>query len=930
MGGSSSQVIGYKYYCGLMVAIGNTIEQLVDINPDNRGWLFVKNIELDLLKTGDVSMNVNKPDLFGGDKQEGGWLGYIDVHTGKPTALEQNHYLAQHDSEIVSAFPNLSYLVYRGLTDDKGFHVVSMSGAMKEVLYWVRRVNIKNNGDLQWYDEKAEVVNVAPTTSEPPNLRFEGLATVYSGILDDGGGLEISEELSWRFGGGNPDYPNWFPVGASTHRQDYPYTHDFPHTTANTFTQASINSGGMVRVVGRFNIIAKSFSISETPGSKLISAIELKSIETGDPYIKQFDFTASFDITGSGKFGISLTAIDHVDRGAFRDLSASFFYAYFYGPYPLEDTRTPTGDMNPIHKIREILTDDTAMNKPESDVNDANFRAAADRIYQEELGISWAIQEKTCKEAIDELLYHIEAGIRVNRQTGKYEVILFRDDLLGLDDAMSFSESNIKNLSREAANQDDMINVLNVKYYDRESIKESAFSVYDNGSIMSNGNQEIAESVNFPYFMVRKNAELVSNWKLKQLSTPTWKGSFSTGKYEARKLNKYDVIKLSWLNAGFVDMPVRVMKISLGDGIDNTVSIDWVEVVPYSSFNFQPINVDPPTNQVLPAQPNFSQVFEMPYFEACQNFGQTQTDAELANNPDLGYLMIASNKPQNNSLNALLYTNAGAGYKQQATINYCPTAVLDQNISYLDTSFAIRNIVSISVASVGSCILVDNEIMVYQAYNPETKVLTVKRGALDTVPEKHEYGAVFIFYDTYPSFDTTQYVDGETVNAKSLTTTPSSVLSIGDALELPLEINARAIRPYPPANVKINGQYYLDEIASDLILTWVDRNRTQQTGGEILGWTESTVTIESGTQTWIIIKELDINNAILATHNINATGLNTYTFASSIAQANTKFLDITLKTVRDGYDSYQQFNHKIKFSAFFSAPYNISYVVREV
>jgi hypothetical protein len=50
-------------------------------------------------------------------------------------------------------------------------------------------------------------------------------------------------------------------------------------------------------------------------------------------------------------------------------------------------------DINPIHKIREILTDDTAMNKPESDVNDVNFTAAANRIYDEGLGISWATRK---------------------------------------------------------------------------------------------------------------------------------------------------------------------------------------------------------------------------------------------------------------------------------------------------------------------------------------------------------------------------------------------------------------------------------------------------------------------------------------------------------------------------------------------------------
>src|SRR5690606_25741360 len=98
-----------------------------------------------------------------------------------------------------------------------------------------------------------------------------------------------------------------------------------------------------------------------------------------------------------------------------------------------------SGDINPIHKIREILTDDTAMNKPESDVNDVNFRKAADRIWDERLGISWAITEKSCLEAINELCGHIEAGVRVNRQTGLYEMVLFRDDW--------FEESEIHTLA---------------------------------------------------------------------------------------------------------------------------------------------------------------------------------------------------------------------------------------------------------------------------------------------------------------------------------------------------------------------------------------------------------------------------------------------------------------------------------------------------
>ncbi|MEG1855672.1 MAG: phage tail protein, partial [Acinetobacter sp.] len=553
----------------------------------------------------------------------------------------------------------------------------------------------------------------------------------------------------------------------------------------------------------------------------------------------------------------------------------------------------------------EILTDYTAMNKPESDVNDENFKAAADRIYTDGLGISWAIQQKQCKEAIDELLYHIEAGIRVNRQTGKYEVVLFRDDLLELDDAMIFNESNMKSFNPEISTSDDLVNTINVKFYDRENIKDSAFSIYENGNIRTT-DQEISEDATFPYFTNRRNADLVANWKLKQLSTPAWKGTFTTGKYDARKLNRYDVIKLSWSDLGIVELPVRVMKISLGDGLDNEVSIDFVEVLPYSSIDYQPINVDPPTNVILPSQPNISTVFEMPYFEAVQVIGQTQLDAELANNPDIGYVMIASKKPQNNSLNALVYVKDTDIYEQRGVANYCPYAELDQNISYLDTSFSVKNVDSILSVSSGSVFKIGSEFLVYVAYNAVTKTLVVKRGALDTIPKKHNSGDKLFFYDEYPSFVRTQYLDSEVIKAKVLTTTPSSVLSLSAAPELELEFNARMIRPYPPADVKFNSNYFIESMinTSDLVVTWVDRNRLQQTGGNVLSWVDGGVTIENGT-TYSI--ELSSESTVIST--VSNMTANTHTLDKSTLLPN-KMHKLKLWSVRSGYDSYQIFEHE--------------------
>lgn len=898
MGGSSSQVVGYKYYAGLMVALGNRIEKFVAIRPDNRKWI-------EIGSTTNESVIIDEPDLFGGDKAEGGFQGVIDVHLGADNQLK-NQYLASKESPIVSAYPNLSYLVYRGASGDKGFHLVSMSGMLKEVLYWVKRIHVKNDGSVQWHDSKSEV----PDGGGNECFFVEGSYShmgLYTSSLGSTSPLNyINDSTNYRWEG-------------SAARGIKAFEYRFSHASAQSedlTIRIQLNSADSAPTV----IFSERILITG------IDVIKNNDSSSYWNYIIDYTFavragpSANHFINFTFSFSGNYETIDDLSDFYFSASSLSFINGYVC---PID-----SGDINPIHKIREIITDDTAMNKPESDVNDTNFMAAADRIWDEGLGISWAIQEKSCKEAIDDLLYHIEAGIRVNRQTGKYEVILFRDDLLDLDNAMSFDESNIQDLDMEIATTDDLINVLNVSYYDRSNITDSSFSVYENGNIRTL-DQEIAESANFPYFMNRRNAELVANWKLKQLSTPTWKGSFTTGIYDARKLNRYDVIKLTWDNLGIVNLPVRVMKISLGDGIDNTVSIDFVEVIPYSSIDYQPVVVDPPTSAILPPQPNTSIAFEMPYYEAVQNFGQTQVDAELANNPDIGYVAVASKKPQNNSLNALLYTDVGTGYIQQSIVNYCPNAQLDQAIGYLDTSFAIKNIDSLSAVAIGSAFICGSEIMVYESFDANTSIITVKRGALDTVPAQHAIDSVIWFYDEYPNYDTTQYVDGEIVNAKVLTTTPSGVYDLGSATALPVEINARPIRPYPPANVKINDKYYPSEIETDLIVTWVDRNRLQQTGGSILGWTDGGVALESAASTILTIKELDVDDLVIATHNINATGSNTYTLTIAAMQAKTRSIEVTAKTVRDGYESYQYFKHIVQLSTFFTAPYNITYTVRE-
>ena len=890
MGGSSSQTIGQRYFAKLTTFIGNPIEKLIGINFDNRGWIFKPD-------NGESFLRVESPNLYG-DK-EGGVAGFIDIHTGTADQLPNSTY--EKDFPKVSGYPFQSYLLFRGLGKgvssggvvgeiagiiakrhhyNKSFYHGN-SGYMKEMLLWPQRVHVRNDGRPQWYDEKAEIAGkieevVIPTINiNAKNAGGGASSGIVINTSKSSDVIKISKPLSLT-------YKAWSAWSSDDSVLPVP-----PPENGKTWCN-------------RFYVTQNGTSKFYLPSWY---ATEQEAFEASQTLFPIY-------LTGATQYTLWLYDENPEDnRGGFSVLA---------------EVLQASSDINPIHKIREILTDDTAMNKPESDVNDVNFKKAADVLYAEKLGISWSVTEKSCLEAINELCGHIEAGVRMNRQTGLYEMVLFRDDWFAENEIHTLPVNKIKSMQLDGATSaDELINKLNVSHYNRDTIKNSSFSVAENAAIRNLKGHENADDVKFPYFMHQRNAVVVAQWKLKQMSTPVWQGTFTTGFYEARKWNRYDLLRLEWPRKWAGTILVRIMKINLGTGTD--VSIDFVEVVPYSSDLSSSIVIDTPVDTTpKPPQPALFHAFELSYLEAVQLNGQKAVDDALTYNPDAGYAAVIAQRSQTNSLNALMYTDTGNDYERVGAIAYSETAELDQSISKTVTAFIVKQAGDIDMVSIGTQITINQEIMVYQAYDEETGLLTVKRGALDTVPQNHLAGSILYFADDFITVDPTEYVTGEIINVKALTTTPSGVLGIDDVDMQQVEIKARAIRPYPPANVKINGEYWPEEIETDLVLTWVDRNRIQQTGGSILGWYEGGVAIEPRTQTHLILTQLDENLIELAISNANVTGATSYTMPIATMQGDARFVKITLKTLRDEYECLQPFEYTVELSQFFSSPYDLT------
>ena len=119
---------------------------------------------------------------------------------------------------------------------------------------------------------------------------------------------------------------------------------------------------------------------------------------------------------------------------------------------PLTERVTAIGpDMNPIHIIRDVMTNDLYGCKIPTDfLDDTSFMAAADALYDEGFGLSILWETSQTGEAfVQDLLDQIEAVIYVSRHTGLFTIKALRGDYDEADlDEYDESNSRVTNLTR--------------------------------------------------------------------------------------------------------------------------------------------------------------------------------------------------------------------------------------------------------------------------------------------------------------------------------------------------------------------------------------------------------------------------------------------------------------------------------------------------
>jgi hypothetical protein len=242
-----------------------------------------------------------------------------------------------------------------------------------------------------------------------------------------------------------------------------------------------------------------------------------------------------------------------------------------------------------------------------------------------------------------------------------------------------------------------------------------------------------------------------------------------------------------------------------------------------------------------------------------------------------------------------MMVDAGAGYTETANGEWCATAIITESADLDDTAFIFTAGDKLGAVAVGQPALWGAEIVRVDAIDAGAGTLTLGRGCADTVPVKHLAGERIWFYTVGAAEDVTEYTDAETVAVKLLTNTWSQQLPLSIATALGVTFDSRAARPYPPAQVRINGQVEPASVLGDITVAWVHRDRVQQ-ADQLVDHEMASVGPESGT-TYTV--RYILNSVLVHTD----TGLTAQ--PSIYTPTGAGLMRVELESVRDGMTSYQ-------------------------
>lgn len=569
-------------------------------------------------------------------------------------------------------------------------------------------------------------------------------------------------------------------------------------------------------------------------------------------------------------------------------------------------------DANPAHIIHECLTNTTwGMGAPADIIDLTSFEAAAQTLYDEGFGLSmiWS-RQSPIESFVTEVIDHIQATLFIDPRTGKFTLKLIRDDY-DPETLPVLTPDNCRVASFQRKGFSETINEIVVTWTNPDNEQDETVSTQDLANITVHG--PISDSRN--YYGVRTSdlAMRLATRDLRQAAAPLATFDLRVNR-EAWDFVPGGVVKLVYPEYGINGVVLRIGKIDYGKPGASEITVSATEDIfgqPSGDYNVPQTGqwIDPSQD---PTPAEHVRVLTTPLYFVQLALGADEADQATYPDVTAGVLAATANADAD-SYELITETTSAGGDTVIDTLG------LRQMMSYATLATELTAEASSLVAgfpSVAGPVVptVSTFLFIGDADEPEQEIaviadvdgtgFTLRRGLLDTVPRAWPAGTPVWFGDESNDFiDDTPRAAGETVTYNLLTRTSRGMLDLASAPDETATLSERPWLPNRPANVQVEGEGFAEVDASDLTevtVTWANRNRLLEPV-EALAWTDGDITPEAGQTTTVTL--LDAADSSVITTIDDLTGTSYLLDLTLFGAIDTGIVRVTAK--RDGLESLQ-------------------------
>ncbi|RKG29975.1 hypothetical protein D7V21_16715, partial [Acinetobacter guerrae] len=531
--------------------------------------------------------------------------------------------------------------------------------------------------------------------------------------------------------------------------------------------------------------------------------------------------------------------------------------------------------MNPAHMLYQVQTDrDWGRGFSASQLDLASFQAAADKLYTENFGmcLSWHRQD-SLSEFINQILTLINATMYIDRTTGLWKLVLFRDDY-DVDQLVEYNFQNglLEVVEDNNSSSDLSSNHVTVTYTDPLDNQPETIRAENLAAIQQYG--VIPETKTYSGIPTADIAGRIAarDMKTAQSGLKRFKLVFDRRAY---LLQPASVFKISLLDQSIQSIVVRAFRVEHDTVTNGKITVTVLQDVfglPATNYiKEQPNLWQPPSSEPMPIVSQT--LYEVPFAELLSEF----TVQQLQQVADQGYVGVIAEQPASLQLDFSILgkIQSDTAFENLGTGDFSfisgITAAIQQTANLVTCT--LTKTISSNV-QVGDRAFIDDEIVRVENIDRANNSLTLARGCIDTVPMPHAETATIKFYSNVSNVADRLFNTGQNLNFKLITRTSQGELNPALATQMNLVMQQRQTRPYPAGDFQINGQYFPSQTTGDVTLNWSHRNRLLQTG-KIPSFIDVTESAEADTTYHLSIFDAD-NTKIFEKNNILNTN---YTWA---------------------------------------------------